>query len=85
MPGMNQPRRRVRQPMEMMMGWNDHVDDPCRCPAGGMSDTERDFFGEPPPCPACIDDDYLRLMGLTRQDAEEEFEQYMREVAVLGF
>jgi hypothetical protein len=66
------------------MGWNDRRIDPCRCPAGGMTDTERDFFGEPPPCPACIDEEYLKFMGMTREDAEAEFEGYMAELVAAG-
>jgi hypothetical protein len=45
-----------------------------------MTDNERDLFGEPPPCPACIDDEYLTLMGLTRAEAVAEFEEYMEQL-----
>ena len=56
--------------------------DECRCPAGAMTDNERDLFGEPPPCPACIDDDseYLAMLGLTREEAVAAFEEYMEQL-----
>jgi hypothetical protein len=47
-----------------------------------MSDNERDLFGEPPPCPACINDDpeYMAMLGLTREEAIAEFATYMEQL-----
>jgi hypothetical protein len=64
-----------------MNKWDDGE---CHCPAGAMSDTERDFFGEPPPCPACIDaePEWLAMMGLTREEAVADFVKYMEDVGL---